>query len=61
MPSGKEMKQPRDILIGFYCTSGEAKKLKAAAKKEERTLSSYVRTRIFLPKSGEPLTRKPTQ
>lgn len=45
--SAKEKK----TLVGFYVTPEEAEILKAKANEQHRSLSSYIRARIFLPLS----------
>ena len=39
---------PDKKFIGFYCTPAQAKKIRANAKKEGRSISSYIRARVLL-------------
>jgi len=44
---GKEIMSDKKF-IGFYCTPAQAKKIRANAKKEGRSISSYIRARVLL-------------
>jgi len=44
---GKEIMADKKF-IGFYCTPTQARKIRADAKKEGRSVSSYIRARVLL-------------
>ena len=46
-PPHKEMATTHRKFIGFYCTPTEARKIKAAAKRNRRSVSSYIRAKLL--------------